>query len=213
MIGIFGGTFDPVHNGHLRVAQALSEALPLDELRLLPCGEPAHRAPPQASADDRIAMLQLAINGMSSLVIDEREVRRQGPSYMVDTLASLHDELGAEPLVLIIGWDAFVGLPTWHRWQQIIELAHLLVVQRPGNTVAPCGEMALLLQQHQTDDVAELNKRVAGCILLQPVDVLDVSSTEVRARLAAKEDVSDALPLAVNAYIKEQQLYLSGIGK
>ena len=213
MIGIFGGTFDPVHNGHLRVAQALSEALPFDELRLLPCGEPAHRAPPQASAEDRIAMLQLAIKEMSSLVIDEREVRRQGPSYMVDTLASLHDELGDEPLVLIIGWDAFVGLPTWHRWQQIIELAHLLVVQRPRNTVAPCGEMALLLQQHQTDDVAELNKRIAGCILLQPVDVLDVSSTEVRARLAAKEDVSDALPLAVNAYIKEQQLYLSEIGK
>jgi len=213
MIGIFGGTFDPVHNGHLRVAQALSEALLFDELRLLPCGEPAHRAPPQASADDRIAMLQLALKGISSLAIDKREVQRQGPSYMVDTLASLREELKDQPLVLIIGWDAFVGLPTWHRWQQIIELAHLVVVQRPGSRVTPCGEMALLLQRHQTDDVAELSKRIAGCILLQPVDVLDVSSTEVRARLAAKEDVSDLLPTAVGAYIKEQQLYLSEIGK
>ena len=213
MIGIFGGTFDPVHNGHLRVAQALSEALLFDELRLLPCGEPAHRAPPQASADDRIAMLQLALKGISSLAIDKREVQRQGPSYMVDTLASLREELKDQPLVLIIGWDAFVGLPTWHRWQQIIELAHLVVVQRPGSRVTPCGEMALLLQRHQTDDVAELSKRIAGCILLQPVDVLDVSSTEVRARLAAKEDVSDLLPMAVDTYIKEQQLYLSEIGK
>jgi len=213
MIGIFGGTFDPVHNGHLRVAQALSEALPFGELRLLPCGEPAHRAPSQASADDRIAMLQLALKGISSLAIDKREVQRQGPSYMVDTLASLREELGDQPLVLIIGWDAFVGLPTWHRWQQIIELAHLVVVQRPGSRVTPCDEMARLLQRHQTDDVAELSKRIAGCILLQPVDVLDVSSTQVRARLAAKEDVSDLLPTAVDAYIKEQQLYLSEIGK
>ncbi|VAW85219.1 Nicotinate-nucleotide adenylyltransferase [hydrothermal vent metagenome] len=209
MIGIFGGTFDPVHNGHLRVAEVLSEALLFDQLRLLPCGEPAHRAAPQASADDRIAMLQLATEEHSSLVIDEREVRRKGPSYMVDTLALLREELGHEPLVLIIGWDAFIGLPTWQRWQQIIELAHLLVVQRPGSVTAPCDEMQQLLQQHQTDDVTELKQRSAGCILLQPVDVVDVSSTEVRARLAAKEDVSELLPVAVNAYIKEQHLYLS----
>jgi len=209
MIGIFGGTFDPVHNGHLRVAQALTEALPFDELRLLPCGEPAHRAPPQASADDRTVMLQLAIEGVSSLAVDEREVRRKGPSYMVDTLASLRDELGDESLVLIIGWDAFIGLPTWHRWQQIIELAHLLVVQRPGNRGTPCDEVQQLLLQHQTDDVAELKQRAAGSVLLQAVDAVDVSSTEVRSRLAAKEDVSELLPVAVSAYIKEQHLYLS----
>ncbi|MCF6325528.1 MAG: nicotinate-nucleotide adenylyltransferase [Gammaproteobacteria bacterium] len=209
MIGIFGGTFDPVHNGHLRVAEALSVALPFDELRLLPCGEPAHRAPPQAHADDRIAMLQLAIEGHSSLVIDKCEVRRKGPSYMVDTLALLREESGGESLVLIIGWDAFAGLPTWHRWQQLIELAHLLVVQRPGSVTAPCDEVQQLLQQHQTDDVAELKQRIAGCVLLLPVDVVDVSSTEVRARLAAKEDVSERLPVAVSAYIKEKHLYLS----
>ncbi len=209
MIGIFGGTFDPVHNGHLRVVEALSKILSFDQLRLLPCGEPVHRAAPQASVDDRIAMLQLAIEGNSLLVVDECEVRRKGPSYMVDTLALQRDEWGSEPLVLIIGWDAFVGLPTWHRWQQIIELAHLLVVQRPGNWTAPCDELAQLLQQHQTDDVAELKRRVAGCVLFQPVDAVDVSSTDVRGRLAAKEDVSELLPVAVSAYIKEQHLYLS----
>jgi len=209
MIGIFGGTFDPVHNGHLQVAEVLSVALPFDELRLLPCGEPAHRAPPQASANDRIAMLQLAIEGRSSLLIDEREVRRKGPSYMVDTLALLREELGDQSLVLIIGWDAFAGLPRWQRWQQIIELAHLLVVQRPGSVTALCGALQQLLQQHQTDNVVVLKQRSAGCVLLQPVDAVDVSSTEVRARLAAKEDVSERLPVAVSAYIKEQHLYLS----
>ncbi len=209
MIGIFGGTFDPVHNGHLRVAEALSAALPFDELRLLPCGEPAHRTPPQAGADDRIAMLQLAIEGHSSLLIDEREVRRKGPSYMVDTLALLREESGDQSLVLIIGWDAFVGLPTWHCWQQIIELAHLLVVQRPGSVTALCDELQQLLQQHQTDDAVALKQRSAGYVLLQPVDAVDLSSTEVRARLAAKEDVSERLPVAVSAYIKEQHLYLS----
>jgi len=213
MIGIFGGTFDPVHNGHLRVAQALSEALPFDELRLMPCGEPAHRATPRASAEDRIAMMQLAIEGMPSLVIDEREVRRSGLSYMVDTLSSLREEVGDRPLVLIIGWDAFVGLPSWHRWQQLIELAHLLVVQRPGSVTSPCDEVEALLQQHRVDDPVELKQRAAGCILLQPVDVLDVSSSEARTRLAAKKDVSDLLPAVVGDYIKKHNLYLSEIGK
>ncbi len=213
MIGIFGGTFDPVHNGHLRVAQALSAALPFDELRLLPCGKPVHRAPPHASAEDRIAMLQLAVAGSPSLLVDEREVSGNGPSYMVDTLASLREETGNASLVLIVGWDAFTGLPTWHRWRQLIELAHLLVVQRPGNMVLPCSDVKALLQQHRVDNVIELKQRAAGCILFQPLELLDLSSTQVRARLAAQEDVSGMLPTAVSTYIKEQHLYLSEIGK
>ncbi len=207
MIGVFGGTFDPVHNGHLRVVQALVRTLPFDELRMLPCGEPAHRAPPQASAEDRVAMLRLAIAGMSSIVIDEREVQRNGPSYMVDTLTSMREELGDTPLVLIIGWDAFVGLPTWHRWPQILELAHLLVVQRPGTTTPPCREVEALLQQCQVDEVSALKTAPAGCILLHPVDALEVSSTNVRESIIAKEDVGDLLPVAVLAYIKEHNLY------
>ncbi len=209
MIGIFGGTFDPVHNGHLQVAQALIEALPFDELRLLPCGQPIHRAPPQASAEDRVAMLQLAVAGISSVSIDEHEVRREGPSYMVGTLAALRAEMGDTPLVLIVGWDAFVGLPRWHRWQRLIELAHLLVVQRPGSVIPPCGEVEALLQQHQVDDAVALKQRAAGCILLQPVDLLDISSTTVRELIMAKKDVGERLPVAVWAHIKEHSLYLN----
>lgn len=208
MIGIFGGTFDPVHNGHLRVAQALTEALPFDELRLLPCGQPAHRAEPRASAEDRIAMLRLAIQGMPSLMIDEREVRRAGPSYMVDTLTSLREEQPDASLVLIIGWDAFLGLATWDRWQQLIELAHLLVVRRPGSDEVPGDKVATMLLHHQVDDVASLKSHPAGAILLQPLDALDVSSTAVRAALTQRQDVSGKLPAAVQAYIKEHNLYL-----
>ncbi len=207
MIGIFGGTFDPVHNGHLQVALGLSQTIPFDELRLIPCRQPPHRAAPQANAVDRVAMLQLAIADAPGLVIDERELRREGPSYMVDTLTSLRQELGDEPLVLILGWDAFVGLPTWHRWSQIIELAHLLVVQRPGNSARPCDEVDALLQRAQVETVSALNQASAGSVLLHPLDVFDVSSTAVRALMTAQKDVSGLLPAAVLAYIKEHNLY------
>lgn len=208
MIGIFGGTFDPVHNGHLRVVQVLNDALPFDELRLLPCGEPAHRAMPQVSGEARIAMLRLALAAMPSVTLDEREVRRTGPSFMVDTLVSLRKELGDESLVLIIGWDAFTGLPSWHRWRQLIELAHLLVVQRPGMVTPACGEVDALLQQHRVADVAALQASPAGGILLQPVDALEVSSTTVRELIAAGKDGGEWLPTAVSTYIKQHNLYL-----
>lgn len=207
MIGIFGGTFDPVHNGHLQVALGLSQAMPFDELRLLPCGQPPHRPAPQASSADRVAMLQLAIADTPGLVIDERELHRDGPSYMVDTLASLREASGDEPLVLILGWDAFVGLPTWHRWSQIIELAHLLVVQRPGNSDRPCDEVEALLQRAQVETVSAFSQASAGSVLLHPLEVLDVSSTAVRGLMAAQKDVSELLPAAVLGYIKEHNLY------
>lgn len=221
MIGIFGGTFDPVHSGHLRVVQTLSRELPFDELRLLPCGEPAHRAPPQASVEDRVAMLRLAIEGKPTLLIDDREVRRHGPSYMVDTLVSLREELGEIALVLIIGWDAFMDLPTWQHWQELLLLAHLLVVQRPGSVVQPCAEVSALLQRCQVETVAALQAVPAGCILLYPLDdALAVSSTEIRELIArreamaksesivAEQDADLLLPAAVWGYIKEHNLYL-----
>jgi len=208
MIGIFGGTFDPVHNGHMQVALGLGRALPFDELRLLPCGLPPHRAVPQASAADRVAMLQLAIVDTQRLVIDERELQQDGPSYMIDTLASLREELGDEPLVLILGWDAFIGLPTWERWREIAALAHLLVVQRPGCEGKPDSEIEALMQRHQVKEMGALMESPAGCILLHPLDVLDVSSTEIRALIAAQKDAGELLPAAVWAYIKEHDLYL-----
>ncbi len=132
MIGIFGGTFDPVHFGHLRPALEVQQALGLDEVRFIPAGQPPHRDMPHATAPQRLSMLQTAIEDQPGFAADEREIQREGPSYMVDTLALLREELGQIPLCLILGYDAFLGLPAWHQWHRLIELAHLVITHRPG---------------------------------------------------------------------------------
>ena len=131
-IGLLGGTFNPVHNGHLRSAVEVRERLALDELRLVPSARPPHRAAPEVTAEQRLAMVQLALAGSDELQVDARELQRSSPSWTVDTLASLRAELGPQAVVFfILGWDAFCGLPGWHRWQELLELAHLVVLQRP----------------------------------------------------------------------------------
>lgn len=134
MIGLLGGTFDPVHHGHLRIALEAKEALGLTEVRFIPCRQPPHRGDASATAQQRLDLLRLACGDMPGFAVDTRELERPGPSYMVDTLASLRAERGDEPLCLILGWDAFLGLPGWHRWQNLLDYAHLAVVQRPGST-------------------------------------------------------------------------------
>ena len=130
-IGLFGGTFDPVHIGHLRSALETAELLGLDELRLLPAARPPHRETPQVSAQQRLAMVELAVAGVAPLTVDARELARDKPSYTIDTLESLRAELGSEAqLFLMVGWDAFCGLPTWHRWDELLQHCHMLVLQR-----------------------------------------------------------------------------------
>ena len=131
-IGIFGGTFDPIHYGHLRTAFELLQALRLGELRFMPAGNPPHREQPMASAEQRVAMVRAATAGQPGFTVDDRETRREGPSYSVDTLAGLRAEHPTRPLCLIVGMDAFLGLPKWHQWQDILKLAHLVVAHRPG---------------------------------------------------------------------------------
>lgn len=159
MIGLLGGTFDPIHFGHLRPALELYETLDLEQLRIIPCGTPPHRDPPCANGEQRLAMLRLALAGQPGLVIDPRELQRPGPSYMVDTLISLREELGDVPLALIIGMDAFHGLERWHRWRELVDLCHLIVIHRPGWQEPAEGELANLLTTRQTGDVAELRGR------------------------------------------------------
>ena len=208
MIGIFGGTFDPVHNGHCRIGLELCQQLGLDELRFVPCRQPPHRAMPVASAEQRLAMLQLAIAGQSEFIIDEHELRRDGPSYMVDTLAAIRAEEGDMSLCLILGSDAFAGLSTWHRWRQLIELAHLVIARRPGNTVQPEGELLELYQRCQVTDVADLHAAPAGKIIVCPVTQLDISSTGIRTQLAGGGNVRYLLPDDVWVYAQQHQLYL-----
>lgn len=209
-VGVFGGTFDPIHFGHLRPALELTEQLSLQSMLLVPCAVPPHRPQPQASVGQRMAMLQLAVDGEPALQIDDRELRRAGPSYMVDTLASLREELVDTPLCLCLGVDAFLGLPGWDRWHELLELAHIVVAHRPGwqlDEKSMKGELGALMTLHRQRDVSAIAERKAGAILLRPVTQLAISATAIRRHIRAGHSARYLLPDAVWQYILEQKLY------
>lgn len=212
-IGILGGTFDPVHVAHLRLAHEAWEALALEQVRLVPNATPPHRAAPATSAEQRLAMLRLAVADHPGLAVDERELHRAAPSYTIDTLESLRGELGAErSLCLILGADAFVLLETWHRWQALLATAHLVVAHRPGyapaSWAARMGEsLGRELNARATADPADLKRAPAGRIFALAVTQLDVSATQLRALLAAGRPPRYLIPDRVLDYIENQHLY------
>jgi nicotinate-nucleotide adenylyltransferase len=183
MICILGGTFDPVHFGHLRPALDVQQALGVERVHLLPCRTPPHREPPHLAAAQRLELLRLVVADEPALDIDERELHREGPSYMVDTLQSLRDERGGEPLCLALGLDAFAALDSWHRWQDILPLCHLVVMQRPGSRWPSRGPVERLLRAARVDSPARLRGRPGGCVLGVPVTQMAVSSTRIRELL------------------------------
>ena len=209
MIGIYGGTFDPIHYGHLRPALEVYQALAFSEIRFIPCGEPPHRQAPQTDAQHRLAMLRLALANQPAFRIDERELHRKGPSYMVDTLRELRTECGSQPLCLIIGFDAFLGLESWHQWQAIPELAHIVVTHRPGwcqSEIAMRPALKKMVDGRQMSG-ASLPQHPAGGIVFVPVTQLDISSTRIRELIAAGKDVHYLLPDNVYELIKLEKLY------
>ncbi len=208
MICIFGGTFDPVHFGHLRTALDVREALGIPRVRLLPCRMPPHRPEPQLPASARLELLQLAVQDEPALQVDTRELERDGPSWMVDTLQSLRNETGAdEPLCLALGMDALAGLAGWHRWRDLTGLCHLVVMQRPDSAWPVEGEVADWLRDALTDDIGALHKAPAGRVVAVPVTQLDISSTAIRKRLAAGENARYLLPEAVLKRITQENWY------
>ena len=213
MIGIYGGTFDPVHFGHLRAALEVYQGLRLREMHLVPCFQPPHREPPAASARARLTMLRAAVgDDTEGFVVDNREMRREGVSYMVDTLTELREELGDEPLCLVLGADAFLQLHRWHRWEEVIKLAHLVVTHRPGWTLdarAPDIEPALasLWREARAEFVGELEVVPAGRILEFDISPLNISSTQIRAIVARGESPRFLVPEAVWNLIRLQGLY------
>jgi len=210
MIGVFGGTFDPIHFGHLRTALDVTENLHLEQLRFIPCGEPPHREPPLARAEQRLAMLQAAIVDEPRFVVDDREIQRGGPSYMVETLESLRGELGQkQSLALIVGLDAFAALDKWHRWSALTGLAHLIVMTRPGWSRADIHSPALqsLVQEHDAGDLERCQQQAAGCVIFSPVTELNISSTDIREQLRAGNNIRYLLPDSVLELIKQRHLY------
>ena len=205
MIGVLGGTFDPVHYGHLRPAWELQEQLKLERVLIIPCARPAHRHPPVASVEQRLSMLRLALSDQDSLQLDEREIRRPGPSYMVDTLAELRAEYGPEQVMsLIVGMDAFAGIEQWHEWQALLGLAHVVVTHRPGsNQVAPPS----LWQNALVNTPQKLDESPAGHILYVSVTQLDISASHIRRLLQDGHSPRFLLPDSVLSYIEQQRLY------
>lgn len=205
--GIFGGTFDPIHFGHLRTAFELLQALRLDQVRFLPAGQPPHRETTVASAAERLAMVQAATADQPGFVVDDREIRRAGLSYSVDTMRDLRADFPEHALCLIVGMDAFLGLPKWREWRELLELAHLVVAHRPGWRAPSMGPLGELLVDRGTGRVGDLHEARAGRIYIHAVTQLEISSTEVRKLIAAGRDPRYLMPDAVRAIIDETGCY------
>jgi nicotinate-nucleotide adenylyltransferase len=212
-VGIFGGTFDPIHYGHLRLAEELADAAKLGEVRFMPSGTPPHRARPGAEPTHRVEMVRLAIEGNMRFVLDQRETKRSGPGYTYDTLSELRRELGAQrPLALLVGADAFLELATWHRWHSLFDLAHIVVAYRPGFPIdtwqarmpEPLAHeyAARYMQQPLAVHLAP-----AGGIAAVAMTGLDISATFVRNAVHAGASARYLLPDVVLDYIRSHALY------
>lgn len=210
-IGIFGGTFDPVHYGHLRLAEELTAALGLQRVIWIPAGQPPHRGRPATSAQHRLEMVRRAVAGNAHFTVDAREVGAPRPSYTVDTLASLRDELGPEqPLWLLLGADAFFGLADWHEWRRLFDLANIAVVTRSGSQPLASASLHDPLKseilKRQVSDISASGP--AGSISMQSMTPLDISASAIRRTLGQQGSIRYLLPDGVLNYIHEHQLYL-----
>jgi len=206
-MGIFGGTFDPIHYGHLRTAFEILQALHFDEVRFMPCGHPPHRIKQISDAELRLKMVRVAINPQAGFVVDDRELLRDGPSYSVDTLTMLREEFPLRPLGLIIGMDAFLDLPKWHRWREILQLSHIVVAHRPGWRVPNMGPLGKLLANTGTHRVRNLHQTVSGHIFIHGVTQLDISSSEIRKLITAGGNSRFLIPDGVRELIDQSGCY------
>jgi nicotinate-nucleotide adenylyltransferase len=211
-IGLFGGTFDPIHFAHLRLAEEAIDAFGFEQVRFIPAAAPPHRNEPAAAPASRIAMARLATQGNPRFAIDDRELKRSGKSYTFDTLSEIRSEHGDRPLCLLMGADAFVQLMTWHRWHELFDLAHIAVAKRPG---FPLEQLASSLPdplreqylRRYVADPAALNETRAGHVFAHELTALDVSATAVRALIKRQASLRYLVPDAVIAYIEEHNLY------
>lgn len=202
MIGILGGTFDPVHFGHLRPALEIMQSLGLEQVRFIPNNLPPHRDQPWLDSALRRQLVELAIADVPQFVLDQRELQRLGPSYMVETLTDLGREFPEQGLCLILGMDAFAGFTSWHRWQDILQLCHLLVMTRPGYQLPDFAEHQSTIESRLLEQPEQLSPGQSGQILLQSVTLLDISASAIRNSLAAGQSVRYLVPEQVREILE-----------
>lgn len=207
MIAILGGTFDPIHHGHLRVALEVADRLQPDKVLLIPCGNPAHRTAPIATAQQRLTMLDLAIAGEPRLSIDTREIESKRLSYTLDTLRDMRKQYAQQSLCLIIGADAYQQLDQWYCWTELFDYAHLLVVQRPGYMLEASAAVLQFTEDRASPDCQALHESSAGLIYFMEIPFLQISATRIRAMIATGKNVRYLLPDMVYRWLQENSLY------
>ncbi len=214
VVGLLGGTFDPIHFGHLRLAEELAEVLRIGQVRFIPAGHPPHRGQPRAAAPHRLEMARRAVAENPRFLLDPREIDKSGPCYSVETLATLRAELPpGTPLVLFMGGDAFLGLTTWHEWRQLFDLAHIAVAHRPGYSLASWEDalpdpLRTLLSTRRCEHAAEIAEKPAGRVFLHTITQLDISASQIRDRALRGKSLRYLLPDSVIDYINENHLYV-----
>ncbi len=207
-IALFGGTFDPIHIGHLQSALEVQQNLNLLAVRLIPSFLPPHRESPGCEAEQRLAMVRIAVANRSVLEVDDREIRRQGPSYTFDTLESIRDEVGPEiALILVLGLDSFTTLSEWHRWQDLLDSTHILVLDRPGCSWTIAPELQAKISDRMVDEASCLLQESAGLVARMQTTQLDITATDIRMRLSQRKPVGYLLPDGVSQFIEQQHIY------
>ncbi|QLE09788.1 nicotinate-nucleotide adenylyltransferase [Pseudoalteromonas sp. MEBiC 03485] len=207
MIAIFGGTFDPIHLGHINMAQQCVQQCQLDTLYFMPCAIPAHKAKPGISDEHRINMLKLAIENNPHFAIDYRELNREGASYSLLSLKELRAENPSSPIMFLIGMDSFNSLDKWFKWQEIVELCHIVVYQRPGQHCQVSGELAVYKENAFTEQLSQLQQTHAGKLFFLNGLQVNAASSEIRKKLHLNDNIAELLPTTVSQYIAQHHLY------
>lgn len=203
-----GGTFDPIHHGHLRSAVDILDYFRFKTLRLIPCYQPVHKGQPSVSAAQRLHMVELGIAADQRLTVDAREILREGPSYSIDTLIELRQELGPdEPLIMVVGMDSFLSLPTWGRWQELLDVAHVLVISRPGWEPDLISTLAAFYEKHRAESPAELQCAPSGKIWMESFTPLAISSSQVRNLCRKNASIAYLVPETIQRFIEAHSLY------
>lgn len=209
IIGIYGGTFDPIHNAHIVPVQQAARATGIDKIKLMPCHVPPHKASPKSEPQHRVAMVKRVIQANPIFELDERELKRHKASYTIDTLEEVRKESPNSSIVFFVGTDSILSFTQWHRWQEILDYCHLVVCTRPGFDFDPEANLHPYLKTRLVFDAALLRVKPNGMVYFTQTDEMPISSTLIRQKLASGEDVSTYLPDYILSYIRQHHLYLT----